>query len=72
MFLVSTCKNILGYAIEAFLSFIYPLKWNHIILSLVPQDTLEYAENPFTALIGLSPEQAEAINHSSGIMVYLD
>ena len=73
IFFVSDSKAVLGYAIEAFLSFIFPLRWVHVIISLLPEQQLELVEAPMTTIFGINACQAERIEKSvEGFYVYLD
>jgi hypothetical protein len=36
VFFVSDSQIVLGYVIESLLSFLYPLKWEHVILPILP------------------------------------
>jgi hypothetical protein len=37
---VSHSQVAVGYVIESLVSFLYPLKWEHVILPLLPADLL--------------------------------
>jgi hypothetical protein len=41
VFFVSDSQIVLGYVIEALLSFLYPLRWEHVILPILPQKLLQ-------------------------------
>lgn len=53
--MVSNSQTCIGFAIEALMSFIYPLKWEHAIIPIVPHLLLDYLGAPFPIIAGLSP-----------------
>ena len=55
------------------MSFIFPLRWVHVIISLLPEQQLELVEAPMTTIFGINTYQAERIEKSvEGLYVYLD
>lgn len=51
---VCDSQVVLGYVIEAVLSFLFPLKWEHVILPMLPNSLVEYLQSPFPIIAGLS------------------
>ena len=33
---VSQSKTVLGYAVEAFLAFVFPFRWEHVLIPILP------------------------------------
>ena len=52
---VSQSKTVLGYAVEAFLSFTFPFRWEHVIIPILPTTLKEYITAPVPLLVGISP-----------------
>lgn len=52
---VSQSKTVLGYAVEAFLSFIFPFRWEHVIIPILPSTLKDYLSAPVPIIVGISP-----------------
>lgn len=50
---VSDSQIVLGYVIEALLSFLYPLRWEHVILPILPEKLLQLLEAPVPLIAGI-------------------
>ena len=60
-------------AIEAFLSFIYPLNWIHGIINPLSNTMIDYTEAPMTITFGLSNQLVKKIKPEiDGLFVFLD
>lgn len=60
-------------AIEAFISFIYPLNWIHGIINPLSSSMIEYKDAPMTVIFGVSSQQAHKLSTSTDcILVYMD
>ena len=62
IFFVSDCNKILGFAIEAFQSFIYPFTWIHNIIPQLNHKMLDYTHAPMPLLFGMSNELSGQIH----------
>lgn len=73
VFFISNCENIIGMAIEAFLSFIYPLNWVHGIINPLSSSMIEYKDAPMTVIFGLSTQhQHKLTSNTDCILVFMD
>jgi nucleoside recognition membrane protein YjiH len=73
VFFISDCSSITGMAIEAFLSFIYPMNWIHGIINPLSPSMVEYTEAPMTITYGLSNQLATKVKPDvEGLFVFLD
>ncbi len=45
----------LGYAVEAFLSFIFPFRWEHVIIPILPSTLKDYLSAPVPIIVGIGP-----------------
>jgi hypothetical protein len=52
---VSQSKTILGYAIEAFLSFVFPFRWEHALIPILPSTLKDYLSAPVPLIVGVNP-----------------
>jgi len=52
---VSQCKTILGYAVEAFLSFIFPFRCEGVLIPILPSSLKEYLSAPVPYIVGVHP-----------------
>lgn len=60
-------------AIEAFLSFIYPLSWVHGIINPLSSSMIEYKDAPMTVIFGLTNRLANKLaSNTDCILVFLD
>jgi hypothetical protein len=50
---VSQSQVAVGYVIESLISFLYPLKWEHVILPILPYDLLNLLEAPMPLIAGI-------------------
>ena len=55
VFFVSQSKTILGYATEAFLSLLYPFKWEQVLIPILPSSLRDYLTAPVPLVAGISP-----------------
>jgi hypothetical protein len=53
IFFVSDSQIVLGYVIESLLSFLYPLKWEHVILPILPEKLLQLLDAPVPLIAGI-------------------
>lgn len=51
--LISDSQMVLGYVIEALLSFLYPLQWEHTILPILSENMVELLQAPMPLIAGL-------------------
>lgn len=56
---VSQSKTVLGYAVEAFLAFIFPFRWEHVIIPILPSTLKEYINAPVPLIVGISPSMLD-------------
>lgn len=54
VFFISECSSILGFAIEAFQSFLFPLFWVHHIIPQITPSLLDYVQAPMAIIFGAS------------------
>lgn len=52
---VSQSRTILGFAIEAFLSFVFPFRWEHVLIPILPAPLKEYLSAPVPIIVGITP-----------------
>lgn len=52
---VSQSKTILGFAIEGFLSFVFPFRWEHVLIPILPSTLKEYMAAPVPLIVGINP-----------------
>lgn len=50
---VSQSQVAVGYAIESLISFLFPLKWEHVILPILPLSLLNLLEAPIPMIAGV-------------------
>ena len=50
---VSQSQVAVGYVIESLVSFLYPLRWEHVILPLLPFNLLKMLEAPVPLIAGI-------------------
>lgn len=50
---VSQSQVAVGFVIESLISFLYPLKWEHVILPILPYDLLNLLEAPMPLIAGI-------------------
>ena len=50
---ISNSEVAVGYVIESLVSFLYPLKWEHVILPMLPKSMINLLEAPMPLLAGL-------------------
>ena len=72
VFLISSSKTVLGLATEALLSLIFPFKWEHVLIPILPSNLLTYLESPVPIIAGFSPEMVDESYEKFGTLVYLD
>lgn len=53
IFFVSDSQIVIGYVIESLLSFLYPLKWEHVILPILPEKLLQLLDAPVPLIAGI-------------------
>lgn len=56
MLLVSTQMDTLTLCAEAFVSLLYPFKWMHPLVPLLPTQLIEYLEAPTPYLMGVTSQ----------------
>lgn len=56
---VSQSKTVLGYAVEAFQGFIFPFRWEQIIIPILPSTLKDYLTAPVPIIIGISPNMLD-------------
>lgn len=54
---ISQSKTVLGLAMEAFTAFLYPFKWENVIIPIVPLIMKEYLTAPIPFLAGVTTAQ---------------
>lgn len=60
-------------AIEAFLSFIYPMSWVHGIINPLSSSMIDYKDAPMTVIFGIPTKLADKLAANTDcILVYLD
>jgi DENN domain-containing protein 1 len=56
---VSQSRTVLGYAIEAFLAFVFPFRWEHVLIPILPAPLKEYITAPVPLIVGISPAMVD-------------
>lgn len=56
---VSQSRTILGFAIEAFLSFVFPFRWEHVLIPILPAPLKEYLSAPVPIIVGITPSMVD-------------
>ncbi|GLC43834.1 hypothetical protein PLESTB_000913400 [Pleodorina starrii] len=72
---VARSRDTVTAAVQAAQALIYPFKWHHICLPLLPRDLVDYLSAPMPFLVGLTSEMLPLIRHipmSEVTMVDLD
>ena len=69
---VSQSKTMLGHAVEAFLSFVYPFRWEHVLIPILPNTLKEYLAAPVPLIVGIAPSIFYNTIESDCIIVHLD
>ena len=54
IFFVSSFQSALGLVIEAFLSLIFPFRWNHVLIPVVSPSIIDYLESPIPTIAGIT------------------
>ena len=74
VFFVSQSDSIIGFFIEAFISFIYPLRWVNVIIPFLSHQIISYAEAPMPLICGISKTLLSSIQHKMerGVFVFID
>ena len=57
---VSQSKTILGYATEAFLSLLFPFKWEQSLIPILPPALRDYLTAPMPLVAGISPSLVDS------------
>ena len=57
---VSQSKTILGYATEAFLSLLFPFRWEQVLIPILPISLREYITAPVPLVAGISPSLVDS------------
>lgn len=68
VFFVSQSKTILGYATEAFLGFLFPFRWEQVVIPILPSTLKEYLTAPVPLVAGIAPSLVDSsiesdVNH---------
>ncbi len=53
--LISKYKALLTHASVAFMSFLYPLSWKHVLIPILPKNMTDVLDAPVPFLIGIDP-----------------
>ena len=56
---VSQSRTILGFAIEAFLAFVFPFRWEHVLIPILPAPLKEYLAAPVPIIVGITPAMVD-------------
>ena len=56
---VSQSKTVLGYAVETFLAFLFPFKWEHVLIPILPSTLKEYITAPVPLIVGITPQMLD-------------
>lgn len=55
MLLISKHKSLLTHAAIAFISFLFPLCWKHVLIPILPKNMTDVLDAPVPFLIGIDP-----------------
>ncbi|GMH35221.1 hypothetical protein BSKO_03089 [Bryopsis sp. KO-2023] len=59
--MISRSRDVLSSAVHAAASLLYPFKWHHVYLPIVPENLIDYVMAPIPFLIGLPAQLLSAI-----------
>jgi hypothetical protein len=66
----SQSKTVIGFAMEAFTSLLFPFKWENVIIPIVPQTMKEYLTAPVPYLAGINTSQLIDISVESEVKMH--